>query len=361
MPKLKDTNGNPIPNQPNIKTDSSPFTFKITISTSGYGTVTTQSGSNEAGKDEEVKFIVTPSNGDELKSLTYTSTSVPTPTIIDKNSDSKYLLTMPDEDVTIAATFAQEYDIVLSATNGSIVVEGGLTKVFNGDDVSFTLAPNADYQRDGAPSVTEDGSGMSVSYSESSGKYTFVMPRSAVLISATFSKKPDPDPDPDPTPVPPVYYTVSLPAVEGVITDPVAGEYSVEAWSSFRFYLTLDKEYDQSVSVVTTDRFETITPRSSDGAYIVKYVRNDVEIFIDGIVKNPDPVANEELQTEGIRIYAGGGYLHIQTPKPEKVYIFTPDGRLKTMLPVTDSGERIALPKGIYFVKAGERVYKTVL
>ena len=159
----------------------------------------------------------------------------------------------------------------------------------------------------------------------------------------------------------PIYYTVTIPAVEGATTDPVAGEYQVESWSSFRFYLTLDSDYNQSEPVVTTDRGETLIPRTSDGAYIVKYVRDDVAISIDGIVKNPDPVANEELQTEGIRIYAGGGYLHIQTPKPEKVYIFTPDGRLKTMLPVTDSGERIALPKGVYFVKAGERVYKTVL
>lgn len=159
----------------------------------------------------------------------------------------------------------------------------------------------------------------------------------------------------------PIYYTVTLPAVEGATTDPVAGEYQVESWSSFRFYLTLDSDYSQAEPVVTTDRGETLIPRTSDGAYIVKFVRDDVAIFIDGIVKNPDPVANEELQTEGIRIYAGGGYLHIQTPKPEKVYIFKPDGRLKTMLPVTDSGERIALPKGVYFVKAGEIVYKTVL
>lgn len=159
----------------------------------------------------------------------------------------------------------------------------------------------------------------------------------------------------------PIYYTVTLPAVEGATTDPVAGEYQVESWSSFRFYLTLDSDYSQAEPVVTTDRGETLIPRTSDGAYIVKFVRDDVAISIDGIVKNPDPVANEELQTEGIRIYAGGGYLHIQTPKPEKVYIFTPDGRLKTILSVTDSGERIALPKGVYFVKAGERVYKTVL
>lgn len=175
--------------------------------------------------------------------------------------------------------------------------------------------------------------------------------------------KPDKPVNPDPPivdPTPTVYYTVTLPSVEGAVTDPEAGEYDVESWSSFRFYLTLDKDYDQSVPVVTTDRGETLTP-GSNGAYAVKYVRSDIQIRIDGIVKNPDPVANEKLETEGIRIYAANGYLHIQTPKPEKVYIFTPDGRLKTMLPVTDSGERIALPKGVYFVKVGERVYKTVL
>ena len=185
-----------------------------------------------------------------------------------------------------------------------------------------------------------------------------------VTVKVTFKKKevkPDPDPEPSPEPEPTVYYTVTLPAVEGAVTAPVAGAYEVESWGSFRFYLSLDKEYDRSTPVVTTSRGETITPRTSDGAYIIKYVRQPLDIIIDGIVKNPDPVANEELKTEGIRIYAANGYLHIQTPKPEKVYIFMSDGRLKTMLPVTDSGERIALPKGVYFVKAGERVYKTVL
>lgn len=187
--------------------------------------------------------------------------------------------------------------------------------------------------------------------------------RSIELTEPIQPDQPTPDPDPVPPVVEPdpIYYAVTLPAVEGATTDPVAGEYQVESWSSFRFNLTLDSDYSQSEPVVTTDRGETLAPRTTDGAYIVTMVHSDVEIFIDGIVKNPDPVANEELQTEGIRIYAGGGYLHIQTPKPEKVYIFTPDGRLKTMLPVTDSGERIALPKGVYFVKAGERVYKTVL
>lgn len=233
-----------------------------------------------------------------------------------------------------------------------------LTVAPNG--LSYTL--NASDMLSRLQEVTVDGASISLSGSSYSGNgikgqhTATATDKAGNTISISFGLV-DQTPPVDPT----VYYTITLPAVEGATTDPAAGEYEVESWSSFRFYLTLDSDYSQSEPVVTTDRGETLAPRTSDGAYIVTMVHSDVEISIDGIVKNPDPVANEELQTEGIRIYAGGGYLHIQTPKPEKVYIFTPDGRLKTMLPVTDSGERIALPKGVYFVKAGERVYKTVL
>lgn len=170
-----------------------------------------------------------------------------------------------------------------------------------------------------------------------------------------------PAPDPAPEPVPPVYYTVTLPQVEGAITDPVAGDYDVEAWSSFRFYLTLDKEYDLSEPVITTDRGETIQPRTSDGAYIIKYVRQPIVIKIDGVVKNPDPVANETIGTDGIKIYASNGYLHIQAPQPEQVHIFTPDGRLLKAFRTSGNEERIALPKGIYLIRVTNQCVKVVL
>ena len=103
---------------------------------------------------------------------------------------------------------------------------------------------------------------------------------------------PEPEPEPEPT----VYYTVTLPFVEGAVTDPVAGDYDVESWSTFRFYLTLDTAYSQSQPVVTTSRGETLQPRTSDGAYLLKYVRTDVEVYIDGILLNPPPVANEPIR-----------------------------------------------------------------
>lgn len=177
--------------------------------------------------------------------------------------------------------------------------------------------------------------------------------------------EPDPNPGTEPDPNPgtepePTYYTVTLPAIEGATTDPAAGSYEVESWSNFRFSLTLAKGYDQSQPVVTTSNGGEIKPRTSDGAYIVS-VRNDMEIYIDGIVKNPDPVGNETIDTGGIKVWVAGGYLHIQTPQPEQACIFTPDGRLLKALRIPAEGQRIALPKGIYLVRLADQCVKVVL
>lgn len=188
-----------------------------------------------------------------------------------------------------------------------------------------------------------------------------------VEIIASFKDKPKPKPDPtptptpDPSPSPSVFHIISLPAVEGATTDPVAGDYEIEAWSSFRFYLTVDKEYDQSVPVVTTSRGETILPRSSDDVYIIKYVRSDVDIFLNGIVKNPDPVANEVVKPEAIRVWTSEHQLHICLPQPEQVYIYTMDGRLTRTFRTTDGNMTVQLPSGGYLVVVKDKRFKVVL
>ena len=124
----------------------------------------------------------------------------------------------------------------------------------------------------------------------------------------------------------------------------------------------MDKEYDKSEPVVTTDRFETITPRSSDGAYIVKYVRGDVEIFIDGIVKNPDPVANEKIEANRPKVWKVGNELHIQAVSDELGYIYTADGKLQTVCHlIAGEVETVRLPDGIYFVRISKERFKIVL
>lgn len=93
----------------------------------------------------------------------------------------------------------------------------------------------------------------------------------------------------------------------------------------------------------------------------MKYIRNDVEIFIDGIVKNPDPVANETVDTGGIKIYAANGYLHIQAPQPEQVHIFAPKRTPAESFPDFQHEEQIALPKGIYLIRVTNQCVKVVL
>ena len=183
-----------------------------------------------------------------------------------------------------------------------------------------------------------------------------------LYLSARFNYE-----DPTPPPPPPtVYYTVTLPFVEGAVTDPVAGDYDIESWSTFRFYLTLDTAYNQSQPVVTTSRGETLQPRSSDGAYLVKYVRTDVEIFIDGIVKNPPPVANETIRATAPEpeIWSENACLCIRLPEgmpSSPVRIFTPEGRLLDSFRSVPGLNRRQLPTNIYIVQVGATVRKVAV
>ena len=177
-----------------------------------------------------------------------------------------------------------------------------------------------------------------------------------LTLPATATVNSAPDPEPEPT-----YYTVTLPSVEGAATDPVAGSYDVESWDNFRFYLTLDADYNQSVPVVTTSRGETITPRTSDGAYIVKYVRSDLVISIGGIVKNPPPVANAEIQS-GTRIFTRDGSLFIITDRPARAQVFALTGQLIRSLDLPAGTTHVdPLTDGIYIVRLSDGTVQKVV
>lgn len=356
MPKLKTTDGRLMANQPDV---SIPYPLEFATPTNG--SVHEKYHKTYAGKDTRVELTITPEAGFGVKSLNYQPEGEDAIAITE--STGHYYFTMPGKKVTITAVFSVLSPITIAnVTNGSISIEGDKTEALENEKVIFIVTPDNGYKLDGEPTVTTTGSGNVTVNSEGNNKYSFDMPSEAVTIAAIFSKNnPDPQPPVDPDPVPPVYYTVTLPLVEGAITDPVAGEYDVEAWSNFRFYLTLDKVYDQSEPVITTDRGETITPRSSDGAYIVKYVRNDMEIFIDGIVKNPDPVANETIATDDIKVWAAKGYLHISSPTTQTVQVYNLTGSLVKQADIPAGDTRWALPAGIYIVQVGSARYKVIL
>lgn len=181
---------------------------------------------------------------------------------------------------------------------------------------------------------------------------------SPFVVAYVDKAKPNPKPDPKPEPDP-VYYTVTLPAVEGVTTDPVAGSYEVKAWDSFLFYLTLDKDYDQSVPVVTTSLGETITPRTSDGAYLVKYVRSAVTISIAGIQKNTD-VANETIEA-GVKVWGEPSALCLETDRTEEVRIVRVSGSTVAVFKAKPGLNRRALAPGLYIIQTPRTVCKVIV
>ena len=232
-------------------------------------------------------------------------------------------------------------------SDGSKIVSGTLLTL------SYTESPNYRF--------SEYLSGSSADNLRTLSGNTIQISDADLYLSARFNYE-DPTPPPPPAPI---YYSVFLPSVEGAVTDPVAGTYDVESWSTFRFYLTLDTAYSQSQPVVTTSRGETLQPRTSDGAYLLKYVCTDVEVYIDGIEKN-NPVANEPIRAAA--------------PEPERwsedaclcirlseglptslVRIFTPEGRLLDSFRSTPGLIRRQLPTGIYIVQVGATVRKVAV
>ena len=366
LPKLNTTGGTPINGQDDDIDKLLYIGFKLTTTADANGTIEVKSTPGD----------ITYNNGDYIPANTeLTITAKPNSSyktaslkVSGSNftSGSSYIvgsdLATKGTDLTVEATFAITHTVTVDAAivNGSIEVKKsdgttltpGANTVEEGTVLTITATPATGYQ---LKQLTADGNPIN------GNTYTVT---GDVTLSAEFEAKSGGGNEGDGggSTTPTVYHTVTLPAVEGATTDPVAGNYEVEAWGSFRFYLTLDKEYDKSEPVITTDRGETIQPRSSDGAYIVKYVRSDVQILIDSIIKNPDPVGNETVTANQFKVWAADGYLHIEAATDGQAYIFTADGRLQKLQPVT-TGQAIALPlpEGVYLVRIGDERFKVLL
>lgn len=366
LPKLKTTGGALINGQGDI--DKLLYIgFKLTTTSDANGTIEVKNTSGGTLYNDgdyiptntELTITAKPNSSYETASLKVSGN--------DFTSGTTYLvgseLATKGTNLAIAATFTlPTHTVTVDAAiaNGSIEVKKpdgttltpGANTVEEGTVLTITVTPATGYQ---LKQLTAGGNPIN------GNTYTVT---GDITLSAEFEAKSGGGNEGDGggSTTPTVYHTVTLPAVEGATTDPIAGDYEVEAWGSFRFYLTLDKEYDKSEPVITTDRGETIQPRSSDGAYIVKYVRSDVQILIDGIIKNPDPVGNETVTANQSKVWAAEGYLHIEAGTDGQAYIFTADGRLQKLQPLT-AGQAIALPlpEGVYLVRIGDERFKVLL
>ena len=101
----------------------------------------------------------------------------------------------------------------------------------------------------------------------------------------------------------------------------------------------------------------------SDGAYLVKYVRSDVEIFIDGILLTPPPVANEPIRAADDlpQIWTERSMLCVQTATAEDVRVVTASGSLALAFRSVPGLNCRQLPTGIYIVQVGKTVRQGIV
>ena len=172
--------------------------------------------------------------------------------------------------------------------------------------------------------------------------------------SATVEVKSGGNPTP-PVPIP-TYYTVTLPSVEGFTTKPAAGNHTVEEGYSFSFSLILPEGYTGDAPTVSTSRGETLTPRESDGKYVIRDVTENITVEIAGL-----PTAKTEMTADDIRIECHAGSVHIHTPSPVATAIYTLTGHRFRQLSLPAGDNRIRLPQGAYIVVAGDKRQKLVV
>lgn len=133
---------------------------------------------------DEVTINTTPSNGYTLSDVVVTgNTSGNTITV----TDNKFM--MPDEDVTITATFvAGSYAITVVSPNGTTTCPATATV---GQTVSFTVNPNDGYTVNTvtASFVNNNGGTTPVTVTEANGTYSFGMPPFPVIVTVTYTKQ----------------------------------------------------------------------------------------------------------------------------------------------------------------------------
>ena len=322
-------------------------TYQVTWNSLSGVTLTSEKGYNADAVTE----------GDDFR---FKITNTTTNTVIVKNGNTElkpnakgiYTLSNIREDIHLILSFGEPivpvYTVILPSVIGFDIqsVSGyDPLSILEGGDFEFTVIPRSGYEE---YSITVRVNGTIIE-PDSNGHYMIhnIQANQTVEVIGT---APDPEV---------VYHIVTLPEVEGVTTDPEPGDHKVENEKDFTFSLVLDKEYNQSVPLVTTDRGDIISP-DRDGRYTIENICEPIVIKIDGIKKNTD-VANEKIDVSKIKVTTSDGTVCIFAPQPMKAYIMTFNGGVYKNLGTVSGDTRVQLPSGQYIVVVGGDSFKVIL
>lgn len=219
------------------------------------------------------------------------------------------------------------------------------------DGLDFTLSLSDQADGSGVARLYIDGNEVRInagatSYSStgSPGIHTAVLLDGAgrsATVEFTLAEKPGP-----------VYYTVILPALVGILTDPPANSYDVKSGDTFEFRLAFENGYFLHSKPVVKVNGTAIQPRAVDGKYVIQDIQEDKTVSVEGIVRD-DAVANMLIDA-GIHIRAVGRAIYISLPTPQDCRLTDLSGKIIRQLQLIPGENCIdGLKTGIYILNLG--------
>lgn len=161
---------------------------------------------------------------------------------------------------------------------------------------------------------------------------------------------------------------VRLPSVEGMTTDPPAGENFVRSHHDFVFTITAEPGYSLRYLDVKTgiplrdkegiriEKYEDANKDANENAKItILQVTEPLDITINGI----NPVSNTEIDNR--KVWSHGDELYIKTEKEADLSIYEMNGYLYMQRKVKEPETVILLDRGVYTVVLDEITYKIVI
>lgn len=169
------------------------------------------------------------------------------------------------------------------------------------------------------------------------------------------------------TPV--TYYTVTIPSVKGITTNPDAGTYNVTRGNYFTFYITrTDISKSQRSGMAPCEdiivKVNGVEMHPVDmGNNMCKMTINDIEenINVEITLLKDSPVDNLAITTSPVKVYSVNSVLYIETGKTAMVDVFAITGRSIFREKVESGITSIPSGRGIYIVKVDKEIFKVIV
>ena len=231
----------------------------------------------------------------------------------------------------------QKYSLTFDIAEGAVITPSIIdAEVKEGEDYTFTVSTPASNIK---PYVTIGGEELGKNEGEE-WEYTISSITSDLTVKIELV----------------TYHTLVFDVAEGIVLEPLVTIIEVEESESYTFYMTFDENYDNYIPAVTVN-----------GNSVAIVEGDDVWSYtLSGIVENYDIVIGKQevsgVQVNNLKllIRGGKGILEVDTDEVLNIAVFNVTGQIVVQRTI-NGYDNIPLGRGIYIVRAGEKVYKVAI